>query len=182
MVENKINFVTLDDGFNYVDTFNMNWYHTHQLDRSGPLYCENCREFGSIREEDGVNIFLGYCRNCANKYLFTRGSGFAGFNNATFVSIYYYPQYLKEKKYRIIFLSMDQFEKEYNDQICGNLLMRLLTGTDDYDHGERGVYEHKRGSIAYTVENALKEATDFITENGKSCQYHQHHRVCNCIY
>lgn len=98
----ELNYYTCSDGFNYVDTFNEEWIENHEKDLSGPLYCNNCHCYGTI-SQNGVNIFLGYCLNCAiNLYDKVRGNGFSGFDNVQISSIYEYPEYLVNYKNTIL--------------------------------------------------------------------------------
>lgn len=102
---NQLSYILLDDGYNYIDTFNPEWQITQQKDLSGPLHCENCRCYGSILQ-NGIEIFLGYCLNCA-KYIYdgTRGPGFSGFSNKDIVKEYEYPDYLFMYKTTILRVS-----------------------------------------------------------------------------
>lgn len=102
---NELIHINADDGYNYINTFNPEWYLTQQKDLSGPLYCDNCRYYGSILQ-NGKEIFLGYCLNCA-KYIYdgSRGPGFSGFINKEIVKDYEYPDYLSIYKTIIIRLS-----------------------------------------------------------------------------
>jgi hypothetical protein len=106
--ELELSFFSADDGYKYIDTFKSEWYFTQQKDLSGPLYCENCRCYGSIIQ-DNVEIFLGYCANCAdNIYEGKRGPGFFGFVNEYEVMNYEYPEYLSKYKTPILELSKHQ--------------------------------------------------------------------------
>jgi len=102
---NEISYIISDDGYNYIDTFNPEWQLTQENDLSGPSYCENCRCYGSILQ-NGKDIFLGYCLNCAI-YIYDglRGPGFSGFNNKEIVKDYEYPDYLSMYKTSILWLS-----------------------------------------------------------------------------
>lgn len=117
---NQIIYINADDSYNYIDTFNPEWKSTQENDLSGPLYCENCRCYGSILQ-DGREIFLGYCLNCAI-YIYDglRGPGFSGFNNKEIVNAYEYPDYLSMYKTIIIRLSetkMSNLEKQLSSSL-----------------------------------------------------------------
>lgn len=108
----ELKYYTGPDGYNYVDTFPKEWIDSHESDLSGPLHCKNCHCYGTITQNK-VEIFLGYCLNCAiNIYHSTsRGPGFSGFYNLDYFSSYEYPEYLMN--YKHIILDLVKRNKDY---------------------------------------------------------------------
>jgi hypothetical protein len=108
----ELKFFSAYDGCKYIDTFPSEWHSTQQSDVTGPLHCNNCSHYG-IMVQNGLEIFLGYCKKCAiHVYEGKRGPGFFGFTNEQEVSSYEYPDYLENYKNAILKLSKHQIHDQ----------------------------------------------------------------------
>lgn len=63
------------DEYKYIDSFKRSWISTHSIDKSGPIHCKSCNQYGSLQYDVKTRIFIGYCFNCAI-YIHKRSRGF----------------------------------------------------------------------------------------------------------